>query len=70
MRVSTNEKRSVYRPRTFLRSSFIVNTDQGSQFTGSEFIDTPKAHPIAVSMDGKECWRDNVFLERFWKMLT
>jgi putative transposase len=47
----------------------IVNTDQGSQFTGMEFIGTLKARGIAISMDGKGCWRDNVFIERFWKTL-
>jgi putative transposase len=47
----------------------IVNTDQGTQFTGSEFIDKLKSHEIAISMDGKGCWRDNVFIERFWKTL-
>jgi putative transposase len=47
----------------------IVNTDQGSQFTGSEFIGKLKHHEIAISMDGKGCWRDNVFIERFWKTL-
>ena len=47
----------------------IVNTDQGSQFTCSEFIVKLKGHAIAISMDGKGCWRDNVFIERFWKTL-
>jgi putative transposase len=47
----------------------IVNTDQGSQFTGSEFICKLQAHRIAISMDGRGCWRDNVFIERFWKTL-
>jgi len=47
----------------------IVNTDQGSQFTGSEFIGVLKRHNIAISMDGRGCWRDNVFIERFWKTL-
>jgi putative transposase len=47
----------------------IVNTDQGCQFTGCEFIGKLKAHEIAISMDGKGCWRDNVFVERFWKTL-
>jgi putative transposase len=45
----------------------IMNTDQGSQFTGSEFISTLVANGIAISMDGKGCWRDNVFVERLWK---
>ena len=29
----------------------------------------PKRRNIAISMDGKGCWRDNVFIERFWKTL-
>ena len=45
----------------------IFNTDQGSQFTSVEFTDLLKAHGIAISMDGKGCWRDNVFVERLWK---
>ena len=47
----------------------IVNTDQGSQFTGLEFITALKGRNIAISMDGKGCWRDNVFIERFWRTL-
>lgn len=45
----------------------IMNTDQGSQFTSGEFIDVLQRHGIAISMDGKGCWRDNVFVERLWK---
>jgi len=45
----------------------IMNTDQGSQFTASAFIDVLRQHDIAISMDGKGCWRDNVFVERLWK---
>ena len=47
----------------------IFNTDQGSQFTSLEFTDVLKAHHIAISMDGKGCWRDNVFVERLWKTI-
>jgi putative transposase len=47
----------------------IFNTDQGSQFTSTDFTDLLKAHGIAISMDGKGCWRDNVFVERFWKSI-
>jgi putative transposase len=47
----------------------IMNTDQGSQFTGTEFIGTLERHRIAISMDGKGCWRDNVFVERLWKTI-
>ena len=45
----------------------IFNTDQGSQFTGEAFTGLLKTHSIAISMDGKGCWRDNVFVERLWK---
>ena len=45
----------------------IFNTDQGSQFTSVEFTDVLKTHGIRISMDGKGCWRDNVFVERLWK---
>ena len=44
-----------------------MNTDQGSQFTSSAFIGLLQEHSIQVSMDGKGCWRDNVFVERLWK---
>jgi len=45
----------------------IFNTDQGSQFTDHEFTDVLKDRGIAISMDGKGRWRDNVFVERLWK---
>lgn len=45
----------------------ILNTDQGSQFTSLEFIRTLKDNDIQISMDGKGCWRDNVFVERLWR---
>jgi putative transposase len=45
----------------------IFNTDQGSQFTSTEFIKVLKAAEIAISMDGKGAWRDNVFVERLWR---
>ena len=45
----------------------IFNTDQGSQFTSTEFVGLLQRHDIAISMDGKGCWRDNVFIERLWK---
>jgi putative transposase len=47
----------------------IFNTDQGSQFTSLEFTQLLKDHGIAISMDGKGCWRDNVFVERLWKSI-
>lgn len=45
----------------------IMNTDQGSQFTSSAFIGVLQEKGIQISMDGKGCWRDNVFVERLWK---
>lgn len=45
----------------------IFNTDQGCQFTSIEFTQLLKNHGIRISMDGKGCWRDNVFVERLWK---
>ena len=45
----------------------IFNTDQGSQFTGEAFTRVLKRNDIAISMDGKGAWRDNVFVERLWR---
>jgi putative transposase len=45
----------------------IFNTDQGSQFTGDDWTKTLKAAGVAISMDGKGRWIDNVFIERLWR---
>ena len=45
----------------------IFNTDQGSQFTGAAFTGVLTNNGIAISMDGKGAWRDNVFVERLWR---
>ncbi len=45
----------------------IFNTDQGSQFTGAAFTGVLIKNEIAISMDGKGAWRDNVFVERLWR---
>jgi putative transposase len=45
----------------------IFNTDQGSQFTGSAFTGVLATNAIAISMDGKGAWRDNVFVKRLWR---
>ena len=45
----------------------IFNTDQGSQFTGTAFTGVLIKNAIAISMDGKGAWRDNVFVERLWR---
>ncbi len=45
----------------------IFNTDQGSQFTGEEWLKRLKDAGVAISMDGKGRWIDNVFVERLWR---
>ena len=45
----------------------IVNTDQGRQFTATEFTDVVLARGCKLSMDGRGAWRDNVFVERLWR---
>lgn len=45
----------------------IVNTDQGSQFSSEDFVAEVKRIGAIQSMDGKGCWRDNVFVERLWR---
>src|SRR6187551_1912625 len=47
----------------------IFNTDQGSQFTSTDFTGVLKAHAIKISMDGKGRCMDNIFVERLWKSL-
>ena len=45
----------------------IFNTDQGAQFTSYAFTDVLKDAGVAISMDGKGRWVDNVFIERLWR---
>jgi putative transposase len=45
----------------------IFNTDQGSQFTSQAFTEVLLKAGIAISMDGRGSWRDNVFVERLWR---
>jgi len=47
----------------------IFNTDQGSQFTATAFTEVLRRNEIAISMDGKGAWRDNVFVERLWRSI-
>ena len=47
----------------------IFNTDQGSQFTSTDFTSVLKSSEIKISMDGKGRWMDNVFIERLWRSL-
>ena len=45
----------------------IFNTDQGSQFTSEDWTTPLKTAGVAISMDGKGRWIDNIFIERLWR---
>ena len=45
----------------------IFNTDQGSQFTSAAFTGLLLENAIAISMDGRGAWRDDVFVEWLWR---
>ena len=47
----------------------IVNTDQGSQFTATDFTEVVLKAGCKLSMDGRGAWRDNVFVERLWRTI-
>jgi putative transposase len=47
----------------------IMNTDQGAQFTSAAFTGRLLELGIRISMDGRGCWRDNIFVERLWRSL-
>jgi putative transposase len=47
----------------------IVNSDQGSQFTCSGWIEYLEKAEITISMDGRNRALDNIWIERFWHTL-
>ena len=47
----------------------IMNTDQGCQYTSAAWTSELKDAGVQISMDGKRCWVDNVFVERLWRSL-
>jgi len=47
----------------------IFNTDQGAQFTSTDFITELKSREIRISMDGRGRVQDNIFVERLWRTL-
>lgn len=47
----------------------IMNSDQGSHFTSTQYTDLLEKHHIQISMDGRKRALDNVFIERFWRSL-
>jgi putative transposase len=46
------------------------NTDHDDQFPSQEYMGLLKSHHIAINVDGIDCWRDHVFVERFWRSVT
>ena len=69
--VSSNLDPPIHRQRTGCRNGRrdIFNMERGSQFTSGEFTGALKKDEIQISMDGKGCWRDNVFVERLWRTI-
>ena len=47
----------------------VFNTDQGCQFTSSEFTEVLTKAGVRISMDGRGRWRDNIIVERLWRSL-
>ena len=47
----------------------IFNTDQGSQFTSTDFTGVLRDAEVRISMGGRGRWMDNVFIERLWRSL-
>jgi len=48
---------------------YLINSDQGSQFTSDDYIELLKGYGIQISMDGKGRATDNIFIERLWRSL-
>jgi putative transposase len=46
-----------------------MNTDQGSQYTGADWITTLTKADIKISMDGRGRSLDNIFIELLWGSL-
>jgi putative transposase len=47
----------------------IFNSDQGSQFTSSDFTGKLEDNGIRISMDGRGRVYDNIFVERLWRTI-
>src|SRR5260370_12571487 len=45
----------------------MLETGQGAEVPGAAFTSALASNGIAISMDGKGAWRDNVFVERLWR---
>jgi putative transposase len=51
------------------RKPGIINSDQGSHFTSTQYIDLLQKNDVRISMDGKGRAKDNIVIERFWRSL-
>ena len=47
----------------------IFNTDQGAQFTSAAFTEKLEKADVAISMDGRGRFMDNIFIERLWRSI-
>ena len=47
----------------------IFNSDQGSQFTSTDFTQVLRDAKVKISMDGPGRWIDNRMIERLWRSL-
>ncbi len=52
-----------------LSQAEIFNTDQGTQFSSTDFLGLLEDHDIRISMDGRGRVYDNIFIERLWRTL-
>ncbi len=52
-----------------IRQAGVFNTDLGSQFTSAAFTGALAVAGVAISMDGRGRWMENVFIERLWRSL-
>lgn len=50
-----------------INTAEILNSDQGSHYTSSQYLDILKENEIRISMDGKGRCMDNIFTERLWR---
>jgi transposase InsO family protein len=44
-------------------------TDQGNEFTSTDFIKVLAGREIKISLEGKGAWRDNLFVERLCRAI-
>jgi putative transposase len=47
----------------------VFNSDQGVQYTCTDWINVLHQHEVMISMDGKGRWADNVWIERIWRSI-